>query len=91
MGEFFVKEQEVVEKRENKGYVVITGCDTGIGYNLAINMLDKGYSLIISYLENNPFSTNDDVHAKSWIYANRKTSMVFVRTCKIFVRNKIQN
>ena len=59
-----MKEQEVVEKRENKGYVVITGCDTGIGYNLAINMLDKGYSLIISYLENNPFSTNDDVHAK---------------------------
>ena len=57
-------EQETVGTRENKGYVVITGCDTGIGYNLAINMLEKGYSLIISYLENNPFSTNADVQAK---------------------------
>lgn len=59
-----MKEQEAAGTKENKGYVVITGCDTGIGYNMAIDMLEKGYSVIISYLENNPFSINDDVHAK---------------------------
>jgi NAD(P)-dependent dehydrogenase (short-subunit alcohol dehydrogenase family) len=44
--------------------VVITGCDTGIGKSLAGIFLEKGYHVIISYLDENPFKGKDRVEAQ---------------------------
>lgn len=45
-------------------FVLITGCDTGIGQSLAAIMLRQGLSVIMSYLENNPFASNANIYAK---------------------------
>lgn len=41
---------------------VITGCDSGLGKHLAELMVKSGYNLVISYLEENPFSDNPKVY-----------------------------
>ncbi len=42
-------------KRKAVKIAVITGCDSGIGKNLCRIIARKGYRVIISYLEKNPF------------------------------------
>jgi NAD(P)-dependent dehydrogenase (short-subunit alcohol dehydrogenase family) len=41
----------------------ITGCDSGIGASLARIFADKGYRVVISYLQRNPFEGNPNVIA----------------------------
>ena len=41
----------------------ITGCDSGIGASLARIFADKGYRVIISYLDRNPFEQNPNIIA----------------------------
>ncbi|TFH39448.1 MAG: SDR family NAD(P)-dependent oxidoreductase [Chrysiogenales bacterium] len=42
---------------------VITGCDSGIGEHLARIFADRGFKVVISYLERNPFAGRDDITA----------------------------
>ncbi|HPV40836.1 MAG TPA: SDR family NAD(P)-dependent oxidoreductase [Spirochaetota bacterium] len=42
----------------------ITGCDSGIGRSLAGIFANSGYTVIISYLENNPFSGKPHIIAQ---------------------------
>ena len=46
-----------------KKMVVITGCDSGIGKDLAEIFIKSGYCVCISYLENNPFKDESNVFA----------------------------
>ncbi|MGC8765791.1 MAG: SDR family oxidoreductase [Brevinematia bacterium] len=48
----------------NKGVVVITGVDSGIGKSLCELFVKEGYIVIASYLEENPFADNEKVLAK---------------------------
>ncbi|NTW70938.1 MAG: SDR family NAD(P)-dependent oxidoreductase [Eubacteriaceae bacterium] len=41
--------------KKSKGLVVITGCDTGIGKSLAGILVQRGYGVVISYVDKNPF------------------------------------
>jgi NAD(P)-dependent dehydrogenase (short-subunit alcohol dehydrogenase family) len=41
----------------------ITGCDSGIGEHLARLFVDRGFSVIISCLEKNPFEGREDITA----------------------------
>jgi len=55
---FFYKKDAPLE------WFVITGCDSGIGKSLAENLAKKGYSLLISYLEENHFTDFKNVCAQ---------------------------
>ncbi|MBP6993405.1 MAG: hypothetical protein KBC90_17950, partial [Spirochaetes bacterium] len=41
----------------------ITGCDSGIGESLCKIFIRQGYTVIISYLEKNPFDKDPSVQA----------------------------
>lgn len=43
---------------------VLTGCDGGIGEHLARLFVNRGFRVLISYLEKNPFAGSDDITAK---------------------------
>lgn len=52
------------QDRKPRGFIVITGCDTGIGKRLAGILIQKGYMVIQSYLDQNPFENESNVYAK---------------------------
>lgn len=52
------------EERDIRDLVVVTGCDTGIGRSLAELLRERGYSVAVSYLTQNPFEGVPDVHAR---------------------------
>ena len=43
--------------------IIITGCDSGIGKALTGLLLEKNFSVLISYLEKNPFPPADNLYA----------------------------
>lgn len=45
------------------GLVVVTGCDSGIGFSLAEQLQRRGHTVAISYLRSNPFEGVSGVHA----------------------------
>lgn len=47
----------------NKNFIIITGCDSGIGKSLARTLSSNGYKIVITYLENNPFPGNKNISA----------------------------
>lgn len=50
--------------QRSKSFVVITGCDTGIGRSLVPLLIDKGYLVFLSYLEQNPFAEQPNIFAR---------------------------
>jgi len=63
-GVFLMTEFRVSHDKEFRGIVVVTGCDSGIGRSIAEILLRKGYTLVLSYLEENHFVNADNVHTK---------------------------
>ena len=57
-------ERKIFPKKKSNGLIVITGCDTGIGRSLAKSLLQEDYTLVLSYLEKNPFATENNVYTK---------------------------
>ncbi len=49
---------------KSSGLIVITGCDSGIGKSLAIQLYKKGYTVALSYLDKNPFENKPGVYSK---------------------------
>lgn len=50
--------------KDNKKVAIITGIDSGIGKSLCSLLINKGNTVIASYLEENPFKDNERVLAK---------------------------
>jgi len=50
-------------RRNHQKLVVITGCDTGIGRSLAAIMAARGFTVVISYLDKNPFENESGILA----------------------------
>lgn len=65
--------------KEVKKLVAITGCDTGIGHSLAKRFLSEGYTVLISYLEFNPFKGEKGILAKRMDIRNEKEIAAFAR------------
>jgi len=49
---------------KSSGLIVITGCDSGIGKSLAIQLYKKGYTVALSYLDENPFENKPGFYSK---------------------------
>ncbi len=49
---------------EKKRLIVITGCDSGIGKSICKILHNKGYSMAISYLNENPFTGENEIFAQ---------------------------
>ena len=58
---------------------VITGCDGGIGERLARLFADRGFSVVISYLERNPFDGRYDITAGKMDLRNERDIDGFAR------------
>ena len=65
---------------------IITGCDSGIGRSLCEVFLAHGYTLIISYLKNNPFEKNRKVFAKKTDLRRPDNTKSFIT----FARSRLQ-
>jgi len=52
-----------MEQKDNK-LIVITGCDSGIGKSLASVLLKLGYSVAVSYLDQNHFEDEPNAYVK---------------------------
>lgn len=50
-----MKKSKTYAGKKFKGFVVITGCDSGIGKSLATILVQRGYEVVISYVDKNPF------------------------------------
>jgi len=48
---------------DTKNLVIITGCDSGIGEALAGLLIEKNCTVLISYLEKNPFPPADNLYS----------------------------
>lgn len=46
-----------------KGLIIISGCDTGIGFSLARIFDRSGYKILVSYVYENPFPDNPNIRA----------------------------
>lgn len=49
---------------KSRGLVVITGCDSGVGKSLVSILLQMGYTVIISFLDQNPFENLPKVYSR---------------------------
>lgn len=58
-----MKRIEVVLDQKSRGFVVITGCDSGVGKSLVTVLLQMGYTVIQSYLDQNPFEHTANVYS----------------------------
>jgi NAD(P)-dependent dehydrogenase (short-subunit alcohol dehydrogenase family) len=56
------KTSNIPEK--SQGIIVITGCDSGIGKSLTEILMKRGYTVAISYLEENPFPDQPNIIAR---------------------------
>lgn len=50
--------------KNTKGLVVVTGCDTGIGKSLVEILVQRGYSVAASYLEESQLETTSNIFSK---------------------------
>ncbi len=59
-----MKNKSIALNKKNRGLVLITGCDSGVGKSLVTVLLQMGYTVILSYLENNAFVNEPGVYSK---------------------------
>lgn len=59
-----MKKIEVTLGKKSRGLVVITGCDSGVGKSLVLVLLQMGYTIILSYLDQNPFENEPRVYSR---------------------------
>ncbi|KNZ40730.1 SDR family NAD(P)-dependent oxidoreductase [Acetobacterium bakii] len=59
-----MKKIEVTLDRKSRGLIVITGCDSGVGKSLVFVLLQMGYTVIASYLDQNPFDNESNVYSR---------------------------
>ena len=64
----------------SKNLVVITGCDSGIGKSLAEVYLQNGYSVLISYLQDNPFHPGKQLFTEQLDITDEKSIINFHKT-----------
>jgi len=50
--------------KKSRGIVVITGCDSGVGKSLVSVLLQMGYTVILSFLDQNPFEDVPNVYSR---------------------------
>ena len=53
-----------INSDNSAGLIVVTGCDSGIGRNLAEVLIERGYMVAISYLQESPFPEMPNVYAR---------------------------
>jgi hypothetical protein len=76
-----------LRKQPSKGLVVITGCDSGIGRSLVPLLVDKGYSIFLSYLEQNPFEGQPHIFSRKMDIRKPAELEAFCREIKALCRN----
>jgi len=59
-----MKKIEVTLSKKSRGLVVITGCDSGVGKSLVSVLLQMGYTVILSFLDQNPFENDPKVYSR---------------------------
>jgi short-subunit dehydrogenase len=64
---------------KNNNIIIITGCDSGIGKNLAKILSSYNYKIIITYLEKNPFIKNKNILAYKVDLKNENNILTFVK------------
>ena len=69
-----------MKKKEN--LIVITGCDSGIGKDLAFASAKAGYAVLVSYLEENPFNGAPGITAVKMDLRDEEQIAVFFAACR---------
>lgn len=59
-----MKKIEIVLDKKSRGLIVITGCDSGVGKSLVTVLLQMGYTVVQSYLDQNPFEYTPNVYSQ---------------------------
>jgi len=59
-----MKKIEIALDKKSRGLIVITGCDSGVGKSLVPVLLQMGYKIILSYLDQNPFENEPNVYSR---------------------------
>ncbi|HEY5558083.1 SDR family NAD(P)-dependent oxidoreductase [Acetobacterium sp.] len=59
-----MKKIEIALDKKSRGLIVITGCDSGVGKSLVLVLLQMGYKVILSYLDQNPFENEPNVYSR---------------------------
>lgn len=59
-----MKKIEIVLDKKSRGLIVITGCDSGVGKSLVTVLLQMGYTVVQSYLDQNPFEHTPNVYSQ---------------------------
>ena len=70
----------------NKSFIIITCCYSGIGKSLAKKLSLDNYKVIITYLEKNPFPKNKNIIAYKVDLRNEKEITAFVKQAKAFCK-----
>lgn len=68
-----------------KKIVIITGCDSGIGKELCQIFSENGFLVLISYLETNPFSDNQNIKACKMDLRKEEDIGSFFNFCKKYI------
>ncbi len=74
----------------NKSFIIITGCDSGIGKSLAKKLSLNNHKIIITYIYKNPFSKNKNITAYKMDLRNEKEIIKFVKEVKIFCKQGLK-
>ena len=53
-----------MKAKQEKGFVVITGCDSGMGKALVEELNKRGYTILQSYLETNNFEGKENIYSR---------------------------
>ncbi len=69
-----------MKRNFNKNLAVITGCDSGIGKSLAEVFLQNGYSVLISYLQDNPFPPGRQLYTEQLDITDENSIIKFHKT-----------
>lgn len=59
-----MKTHPIALDKKFRGIVVVTGCDSGVGKSLVSVLLQMGYTVVQSYLNNNAFLSVPDVYSE---------------------------
>lgn len=59
-----MKTHPITLNKKRRGLVVITGCDSGVGKSLVGVLLQMGYTVVQSYLEENAFLNDPGVYSR---------------------------
>lgn len=69
----------MIDLNHNKtNLVIVTGCDSGIGQSLAEILINNGFTVLISYLENNPFPSLSNLHSRQLDLRNQASINSFM-------------